>query len=185
MPTRTGRDKKGCYARWGSQKKYYYRCGDEKAKQRAIARANKQGAAIRAAGWTEKEDWSVPDLEAGGGKLEPEQTPPCQPGYKYSKKLGKCVKAKSYEIGLLKSFVSKADKGIRFVIGRLKGKTSTTVQTVVFDKKRWTKAQAAKWLKDNGFKAVTVRETGNSYRFRQRPPEDFEQKSFRTINPSK
>lgn len=25
----TGKDKKGCFARWGSQKKYYFECGND------------------------------------------------------------------------------------------------------------------------------------------------------------
>lgn len=48
MPTHTGSDSKGCYAQWGSATKYYYKCGDEKARKRAIAKANKQGQAIKA-----------------------------------------------------------------------------------------------------------------------------------------
>jgi len=53
MPTHTGKDNKGCYAQWGGRNKYYYKCGDNTAKNRAIAKANKQGQAIRAAGFTE------------------------------------------------------------------------------------------------------------------------------------
>jgi len=51
MPVRTGKDRKGCYARWGGQKKYYYRCGDRAARERAKRRAGKQGAAAHAAGY--------------------------------------------------------------------------------------------------------------------------------------
>ena len=46
MPVRLKKDKEGCYAQYGKQKKYYYSCGNEnerdKAKQKAIA----QGIAI-------------------------------------------------------------------------------------------------------------------------------------------
>lgn len=53
MPTRTGHDSKGCYARWGRHgKKYYYQCGSSAARKRAIYKANRQGAAVRASGWT-------------------------------------------------------------------------------------------------------------------------------------
>ena len=49
MPTRTGKDKKGCFARWGeSGKKYYYKCGDSEAREQAKRKANKQGRAIEA-----------------------------------------------------------------------------------------------------------------------------------------
>lgn len=52
MPVHAGKDKKGCYARWGnSGKKYYYKCGDKAARQRAKNRAAKQGAAAHAAGY--------------------------------------------------------------------------------------------------------------------------------------
>ena len=51
MPTRTGKDSKGCFARWGSQKKYYFKCGNATARKRAIAKANKQARAIRASGY--------------------------------------------------------------------------------------------------------------------------------------
>lgn len=52
MPTRVGRDSEGTYARWGHRgKKYYFRAGDPMARRRAIRRANRQGAAVRASEW--------------------------------------------------------------------------------------------------------------------------------------
>jgi hypothetical protein len=51
MPTNTGKDKKGCFAQWGSGKKYYYKCGDAIARQRAIEKANRQGRAAHAGGY--------------------------------------------------------------------------------------------------------------------------------------
>lgn len=52
MPTRTGKDTKGCYARWGGHgKKYYYKCGDKKARERAKAKADAQGRAAHAHGY--------------------------------------------------------------------------------------------------------------------------------------
>lgn len=51
MPTRCKKDTKGCYCQWGSQKKYYYKCGDKKARSRAKAKADKQGAAARRTGY--------------------------------------------------------------------------------------------------------------------------------------
>lgn len=48
MPTSTGKDSKGCYAQWGNQTKYYYRCGDAEARERAKAKADRQGRAAQA-----------------------------------------------------------------------------------------------------------------------------------------
>lgn len=51
MPVMTGKDNKGCFARWGAQgKKYYYECGNKDARERARRRAAKQGRAIKAEG---------------------------------------------------------------------------------------------------------------------------------------
>jgi len=47
VPTRTGKDSKGCFARWGSQTKYYYKCGSKTARERAKKKADKQGSAIK------------------------------------------------------------------------------------------------------------------------------------------
>ena len=50
MPVKLGQDKKGCYAQWGKQAKYYYKCGDEKARDNAKRKAHLQGAAIEKSG---------------------------------------------------------------------------------------------------------------------------------------
>ena len=59
MPVQTGYDsnnKPHCYAQWGkSGKKYYYTCGDKKAMEEAKTKANAQGQAIIAGGWTESQ----------------------------------------------------------------------------------------------------------------------------------
>jgi hypothetical protein len=47
MPTRLKRDNKGCYAQWGSGKKYRYSCRNQVSRERAINKANKQGQAIK------------------------------------------------------------------------------------------------------------------------------------------
>lgn len=53
MPTHTGKDSKGCYAQWGGHgKKYYYTCGNAAARKTAIGKANKQGQAAHAHGYT-------------------------------------------------------------------------------------------------------------------------------------
>lgn len=47
MPVRTGKDSKGCFARFGqSGKKYYYKCGNTQARNRAKQRAHVQGSVI-------------------------------------------------------------------------------------------------------------------------------------------
>ena len=51
MPVNTGKDQKGCFARYGKQKKYYYKCGNKKARERAKKKANEQGRAIRQSGY--------------------------------------------------------------------------------------------------------------------------------------
>lgn len=49
MPVMTGKDTKGCFARWGqSGKKYYYECGNNQALERAKSQAAKQGRAVHA-----------------------------------------------------------------------------------------------------------------------------------------
>jgi len=50
--------------------------------------------------------------------------------------------------------LSKA-RGIRAVIGRLKGKTTTARQSILFRRdKGWTPSKAEKWVRDNGMKPV-------------------------------
>lgn len=51
MPAKLGQDSKGCHAQWGSGKKYYCRCGDKQARERAKRKADKQGQAVHALGY--------------------------------------------------------------------------------------------------------------------------------------
>jgi len=75
-------------------------------------------------------------------------------------------------------------EGIKFVIGKPKGSTKTEVQTVIFNKKEgWTQDKASSWLKSHGMHSGKVDDTGESLRFRQRDPGDFEPGAFRTIEP--
>jgi len=65
-------------------------------------------------------------------------------------------------------------------------KKSTTLQTFIFDKDKFTQDQAKEWLKkekkkDSDIKIPAADETEDSYRFRQKEPEDFKNKSFKTI----
>jgi hypothetical protein len=49
MPVMTGKDSKGCYAKWGnSGKKYYYKCGSKISLEHAKEKALRQGRAIYA-----------------------------------------------------------------------------------------------------------------------------------------
>lgn len=72
--------------------------------------------------------------------------------------------------------------GIQFIIGRLKGETTTTVQAVLFDKEQWTVATAKAWLRDHDFLSGSMEETDERLRFRQLDPGDFKAGSFRTID---
>lgn len=71
-------------------------------------------------------------------------------------------------------------EGVKFVIGFKKGGGSE-VQTVIFNKEKWTVEKARKWLADNDMKVSAVDETEDSLRFRQADPADYIR--FRTIEP--
>jgi ClpP class serine protease len=64
---------------------------------------------------------------------------------------------------------------------QLAEKKPTVVQTLIFSKEKFTKAEAKKWAKDHDYKSSGVDETEDSYRIRQRDPGDFVEGSFRTI----
>lgn len=66
--------------------------------------------------------------------------------------------------------------GVTLVLGIKKGGGSET-QSVVFAKDKWTLVQAKAWLVKWDMKADQMRETSDSYRFRQRNPLLY--KSFR------
>lgn len=46
------------------------------------------------------------------------------------------------------------ESAVIMVVGRLKGKTTTTVQTYLFPKEKYTPAQAKAWLKENNVKTI-------------------------------
>ena len=61
----------------------------------------------------------------------------------------------------------------------------TTIQTLIFDKTKYSASEAAAWAKDHGFAVASnpgVDETEDSVRIRQRSPSQFETGSFRTID---
>lgn len=60
-------------------------------------------------------------------------------------------------------------------------KQSTVTQSILFSKKVFeSKEQVIKWLKFHDKKSDNIDETDNFYRARQRDPDDFMPKSFRT-----
>lgn len=61
-------------------------------------------------------------------------------------------------------------------------KKSTEIQSIMFDKKKWTVSLAKKWLKDHQKKVPAVDTTSEYHRFRQAPPFQFEKGTFRTIS---
>jgi hypothetical protein len=58
---------------------------------------------------------------------------------------------------------------------------TTTIQTLIFSKRRYTREQAARWLSEHGFHSRKIDETEDSLRFRQREPSEFQAGSFRTV----
>lgn len=62
----------------------------------------------------------------------------------------------------------------------MKSKT-TEVQSILFDREKWTVAQAKQWLESHSYKGVTPDTTKNYHRFRQSPAFDFQKGSFRTM----
>ena len=53
------------------------------------------------------------------------------------------------------------------------------VQSVLFNKKKYTKAQAEKWIRENGYKVKKVDITENLRRYRQLDPKLFNQNTYR------
>lgn len=73
-------------------------------------------------------------------------------------------------------------KKITAVVGKPKGKTATAVQNVIFSpRKEWGIEEAQKWLKRHDLKSGEIEVAIKSYRFRQRDPADFQERSFRTV----
>jgi hypothetical protein len=57
----------------------------------------------------------------------------------------------------------------------------TTIQSLIFDKEKFTEAEAKAWAKDHDFKNSDVDVTTDSIRLRQKDPGAFKDGSFRTI----
>lgn len=60
---------------------------------------------------------------------------------------------------------------------------SMVIQTLIFSKSTFkTSEEAKKWASSHKFKSGNVRETGDSWRLQQRPPEEFDSATFRTVS---
>lgn len=66
-----------------------------------------------------------------------------------------------------------------------KKRTTTRVQTLIFDKKVFSRKGAVQWAKTHDFRSSDVDETEESYRLRQRDPKKFRPGSFRTTELTK
>ena len=60
------------------------------------------------------------------------------------------IEPSEFEEGTFKTI--RLASGIKAIVGRKKGETSTTVQSVLFDKKRYNKEQATAWLQKHNSK---------------------------------
>lgn len=64
-------------------------------------------------------------------------------------------------------------------------RSTTKVQTLIFDKAKFDAKRARKWARAHGFRASKTDETEGSIRLRQAPPGRFKDSSFRTISLTK
>lgn len=87
------------------------------------------------------------------------------------------------DVELAVAAMANPDSGIRFVLGIVKkaGKRASEVQSVIFDKLKWTAAAAKQWLRDHNFTGTGKDEGATYWRFRQKPPSRY--REFRTIVP--
>lgn len=54
-----------------------------------------------------------------------------------------------FEEGSFRTITISAKEGIKAVVGRLKGETTTTIQTYLFDVGKWTEERAQKWVEEH------------------------------------
>ena len=76
--------------------------------------------------------------------------------------------------------LNKAEAGVQFSIGFPKGGGGSKVQSVVFDKGKYTVSTATKWLKDHDFGGTESDVTDNTIRFRQEDPGQFDRIRMKT-----
>jgi len=88
---------------------------------------------------------------------------------------------------IIRLFADRQVRIIRRLLNRSKfidrvGKQETTIQSLILSKERFeTLEEARTWIEENGFMDDKVDETEDSWRFRQRMPDEFIEGSFRTI----
>lgn len=68
--------------------------------------------------------------------------------------------------------IGTASKGIKAVIGRLKGKTATSIQSYIFDKSKWTTERARAWVKKHSSGQSSLVENFTSEKFRLKVIDD-------------
>ena len=68
-----------------------------------------------------------------------------------------------------------------FIDEIIERKQGSTVQTLLFSKEHYSKEEASSWLKSHNYHSAKVDITDKYLRFRQRPPEDFDNESFATV----
>lgn len=73
---------------------------------------------------------------------------------------------------------------IRELRGRGLSKSSSQVQSVVFDKNEFTIKEAKKWLKEHNYKVSKVDKTETKLRFRQENPDNYTEFRVKNITPS-
>jgi len=89
----------------------------------------------------------VPGTQTVSAKSEPSEGKPVETTENYVR-----VRVRApglFEEGSFRTITISADEGIRAVIGRLKGETTTTIQTYLFDKDKWDEERAKKWVKEH------------------------------------
>lgn len=59
------------------------------------------------------------------------------------------------------------------------------LQSVIFNKRYFTKESAREWLRIHNLKSSSIEETDSFFRFRQRNPSEFDENSFRTVKITK
>jgi hypothetical protein len=78
--------------------------------------------------------------------------------------------------------VAEAMEGAMAPLRSHRGTTSMQLQSVRFDKSKWTPARAKQWLKKEGLKYGKMDETPSEYRFRQADPDQFSVLRYKTLD---
>lgn len=55
-----------------------------------------------------------------------------------------------FQEGSFRTITISSSKGIKAVVGRLRGQTGTLIQTYLFDVKKWTIDRAKSWIRAHG-----------------------------------